>query len=58
MMEPRSRLMQTGWEQGRVLSWDSHQGVDELKQTKIDLKMSTFLQFLLHLSMWCHFNGM
>jgi hypothetical protein len=20
--------------------------------------MSTFLQFLLHLSMWCHFNGM
>ncbi len=33
-------------------------GADELKQAKIDVKMSTFLQFLLHLSMWCHFNGM
>jgi hypothetical protein len=25
---------------------------------KIDVKMSNFLLFLLHLSMWCHFNGM
>jgi hypothetical protein len=33
-------------------------GVDELKQAKIDVKTSTFLQFLLLLSMWCHFNGM
>jgi hypothetical protein len=32
--------------------------VDELKRAKIDVKMSTFLQFLLDLSMWCHFNGM
>jgi hypothetical protein len=32
-------------------------GVDELKQAKIDVKTSTILQFLLHLSMWCHFNG-
>jgi hypothetical protein len=28
-------------------------GADELKQSKIDVKMSTFLQFLLHLSIWC-----
>jgi hypothetical protein len=34
------------------------QGVDELKRAKIDVKISNFLQFLLHLSMWCHFNGM
>jgi hypothetical protein len=33
-------------------------GVDELKRAKIDVKMLTFLQFLLHFSMWCHFNGM
>jgi hypothetical protein len=33
-------------------------GADELKQAKIDVKMLTFLQFLLYLSMWCHFNGM
>jgi hypothetical protein len=33
-------------------------GVDELKQAKIDVKMLTFLQFLLDLFMWCHFNGM
>jgi hypothetical protein len=34
-------------------------GEDELKQAKIDVKTSTFLQqFLLHLFMWCHFNGM
>jgi hypothetical protein len=33
-------------------------GANEPKQTKIDVKTSTFLQFLLHLSMWCHFNGM
>jgi len=50
--------MQAGWEQRRVLSWDGHQGVDELKRTKIDVKTLTFQQFLLHLSMWCHFNGM
>jgi hypothetical protein len=35
-----------------------HMGADEFKWTKIDVKMSTFLQFLLHLSMCCHFNGM
>jgi hypothetical protein len=50
--------MQEKWEQGRALSWDGHQGADEFKQTKIDIKMLIFLQFLLHLSMWCHFNGM
>jgi len=33
-------------------------GVDELKQVKVNVKMSIFLQFLLHLFMWCHFNGM
>jgi len=33
-------------------------GVDELKQAKIDVKTSIFLQFLLHLFMWCHFKGM
>jgi hypothetical protein len=33
-------------------------GVDEFKKAKIDVKTSTFLQFLLYLSMWCHFNGM
>jgi hypothetical protein len=33
-------------------------GVDEFKPTKIDVKTSTFLQFLLHLFIWCHFNGM
>jgi hypothetical protein len=32
--------------------------VDEIKRAKIDVKTSTFLQFLWHLSMWCHFNGM
>jgi hypothetical protein len=36
----------------------AHGGVDELKGAKIDVKTSIFLQFLLHLSMWCHFNGM
>jgi hypothetical protein len=33
-------------------------GANKFKWTNIDVKMSTFLQFLLHLSMWCHFNGM
>jgi hypothetical protein len=33
-------------------------GADEFKWAKIDVKMSTFMQLLLHLSMWCHFNGM
>jgi hypothetical protein len=33
-------------------------GANEFKQAKIDVKTSTFLQFLLHLFMWCHFNGM
>jgi len=33
-------------------------GVDEFKQVKIDVLTSNFLQFLLHLFMWCHFNGM
>ncbi len=33
-------------------------GADEFKWAKIDVKTSTFLQFFLHLSMWCHFNGM
>ncbi len=33
-------------------------GVDEFKRPKIDVKTLSFLQFLLHLSMWCHFNGM
>ncbi len=33
-------------------------GADEFKQAKIDFKTLIFLQFLLHLSMWCHFNGM
>jgi len=33
-------------------------GADELKQVKINVKMSIFLQFLLYLFMWCHFNGM
>jgi hypothetical protein len=28
-----------------------HKGANELKQAKIDVKMSIFLQFLLHLSM-------
>jgi len=36
----------------------SPKGANELKQAKIDVKTSTFLQFLLHLPMWCHFNGM
>jgi hypothetical protein len=29
---------------------------NELKQAKVGVKTSTFVQFLLHLSMWCHFN--
>jgi hypothetical protein len=33
-------------------------GADEFEWAKIDVKTSTFLPFLLHLSMWCHFNGM
>jgi energy-converting hydrogenase Eha subunit H len=33
-------------------------GVNEFKQVKIDVFTSTFLHFLLHLSMWWHFNGM
>jgi hypothetical protein len=33
-------------------------GVDEFKQAKIDVKTSIFLQFLLHLFMWCHFKSM
>jgi hypothetical protein len=33
-------------------------GVDEYKQAKIFINMLTFLQFLLHIPMWCHFNGM
>jgi len=37
---------------------NAYLGADELKRAKIDVKMSTFLQFMLHLSMWCHFNGM
>jgi len=32
-------------------------GADDFKWAKLDVKMSIFLQFLLHLSMWCHFNG-
>jgi hypothetical protein len=38
--------------------WIDFKGVVELKWTKIDVKMSTFMQFLLNSSMWCHFNGM
>jgi hypothetical protein len=34
------------------------QGADELKWTKINVKTFYFLQFLLHLSMWCHSHGM
>ncbi len=33
-------------------------GVDEYKRAIIFINTSTFLQFLLHISMWCHFNGM
>jgi len=33
-------------------------GMYELKQAKMDVKTSIVLQFLLRLSMWCHFNGM
>jgi hypothetical protein len=33
-------------------------GEDELKRAKILFKMPTFLQFLLDIIMWCHFNGM
>jgi hypothetical protein len=33
-------------------------GAIELKQAKINVKRSTFLQLLLHLSIWCHFSGM
>jgi hypothetical protein len=35
-----------------------HMGADEFKRAKNDVKASNFLQFLLHLPMWCHFNGM
>jgi hypothetical protein len=35
-----------------------YKGVNEFKQAKFDVKMSIFLQLLLHLFMWCHFNGM
>ncbi len=33
------------------------QDANELKCAKIDVKMSTFLEFLLHLPTWCHFNA-
>jgi len=33
-------------------------GKYEFKRAKIDVKTSIVLQFLLRLSMWCHFNGM
>ncbi len=33
-------------------------GVDECEWANILVNISTFLQFLLHVSMWCHFNGM
>jgi hypothetical protein len=26
--KPKSRLMQAGWEQGKVLNWDGHGGLD------------------------------
>jgi hypothetical protein len=32
-------------------------GCKWVQQAKIDVKTSTFMQLLLHLSMWCHFNG-
>jgi hypothetical protein len=27
-MKPKSRLMQVGWEQGKLLNWDGHGGFD------------------------------
>jgi hypothetical protein len=32
--------------------------VDEYKLAKTFVKTSIFLQFLIHIPMWCHFNGM
>jgi len=39
-------------------NFNAQMGAYEFKQAKIDVKMTNFLQFLLHLFMWCHFNGM
>ncbi len=41
-----------------ILTKCNNLGADELKRAKIDVKMSIFLQFLLYLSMWCHFSSM
>ncbi len=30
MTKPKSKLMQTGWEQGNVLSQDGHNGLDSM----------------------------
>jgi hypothetical protein len=38
--------------------FDTLNGYGRAQMAKIDVKMSNFLLFLLHLSMWCHFNGM
>ncbi len=27
-MKPKSKLMQVRWEQGKVLNWDGHEGLD------------------------------
>jgi hypothetical protein len=35
-----------------------HMGANEFKRAKNDVKALTFLQFLLHLPVWRHFNGM
>jgi hypothetical protein len=32
---------------------NAYVGANEFKRAKIDVKTSTFLQFLLHLFMWC-----
>jgi hypothetical protein len=41
-----------------ILTKCNNLGADEFQWAKIDVKMSTFLEFLFHLSMWCHYNSM
>jgi hypothetical protein len=43
---------------GHMWRWNEYMGAEEYKRAKILLNMSTFLQFLWLISMWCHFNGM
>ncbi len=44
MMKPKSRLMQAGWEQGRVMNQNGHKGLDQMNWM-LDMNVDDKLSF-------------